>query len=268
MRMTHGPIWAPETEGTGAAEAVVEASNPSPASPDPAPAAVSADTPKLATEAPKPEAPKTPPSDAWKDQRIASLTARLNAERAKNAQPQGEAPKAPLDPTADFDSRVREAAVQQATVMTAQAQFNRDCNSAAEAGRDKFGKEKFNASVSALQTLMDPTDGGSVAAYNEFLLAALETGDAPTLLYELGQDMGEAQRILSLPPLKRVVELTKRVAKAPSTEVSNLPKPITPVDSVGSRHVDIAPSDPRGDELPTDVWMARREAEIKAKAAR
>ena len=50
-------------------------------------------------------------------------------------------------------------------------------------------------------------------SYNLFLDTAIETGEGPRLLHELGSNLDEAFRILSLPPTKMAVELAKRAQK-------------------------------------------------------
>jgi hypothetical protein len=119
--------------------------------------------------------------------------------------------------------------------------------------------------VDELRKLADPNDPISMATYNGFLAAALETGEAPKLIYALGSDLNEANRILSLPPLKMAVELTKLAAK-PEQQISKASKPITPLNGRGVAHEAVDPTDPtRADALSTKAWMERRNAQLAAR---
>jgi len=208
----------------------------------------------------------------WRDRRIAQLTARLR-EAQQQAPATGavsEAAPAPVapaaTPAAGTDAQIEARAQQIASV----AEFNRQCDAAAAEGRAKFGTEVFGSRVQSLQRLVDPGDQRSLAAFNTFLSSALETGEAPRLIHELGADLDEASRILSLPPAKMAVELTKRaLAKPVEEEPSGAPKPPTPIGNRGVSHDAIAPDDPdRADRLSTAEWMRRREAQEAAKYGR
>jgi hypothetical protein len=150
--------------------------------------------------------------------------------------------------------------------MAAAEKFDSDCNAVAEAGRKAFGKEAFDSSIANFtKNLVDGDDPASVQSYNEFLLAALETGEAPRLLHELGQNLDEAARILALPPIKRAVELAKLAVREPS-EITKAPKPLTPIGNRGGSHTSIDPTDAeRADRLTTAEWMKRREEQVKAR---
>lgn len=209
------------------------------------------------------------PSD-WRDKRIAQLTARLKESQAKVAQlgeakpAEGEAPAGRLT-----EAEVEARAEAKAQALAAQRKFNDDCNAAAEAGRTAYGREAFNDSISKLtSSLVDTSDTASVQAYNELLLAALETGEAPRLLYELGQNLDEAERILSLSPTRRAVELTKLALREPE-KISQAPKPINPIGNRGASHSHIEPDDvERGDRLSTAEWMKRRNEQVAKRVTR
>jgi len=225
-------------------------------------------------------AAKKPPVD-WRERRIAQLTAALHEARgtAKPAAgteiaPTPAAVSAPpgVDP-AEFERRVAAEAAARAEL----AEFNRQCNDVAAAGRSTFGETEFNGRVAELTKLVNGTDVGEVQKYNQFLSAAIETGEAPKLLHVLGGDLNEAARIMALSPVKMAVELTKLAAKtqgggaAPGADnaLSNVPKPISPVGNRNASAADISPDDPaRADALPIDIWMAKREAAAEARAKR
>ncbi len=162
---------------------------------------------------------------------------------------------------AAIERRVNDRAAQQAQWDA----FNRACEGAAAAGREQYGQTEFATRVNELRKLADPNDPVSMATYNGFLAAALETGEAPKLIYALGSDLNEANRILSLPPLKMAVELTKLAAK-PEQQISKAAKPIQPLNGRGVTHEAIDPADTsRADNLSTKAWMERRNAQIAAR---
>lgn len=101
-------------------------------------------------------------------------------------------------------------------------------------------------------------------AYNSFLMAALETGEAPKLIAALGANPDEAARVMALPPAKMAVELTRMSLKEPQ-EISQAPKPIRPIaTTAGQNRSPINPDDPsRADQLDLKEWMRRREAQVQ-----
>lgn len=195
----------------------------------------------------------------WREARIAVLTAKLREAEAKKAavvaDPAVVEDKITLT-QAELDARIAEGAKANSTKSV----FNQRCEEAATEGRKQY--KDFNTSVSNLVgNLVDKGDPQSVRAYDEFVAAALETGEAPRLIYELGKDLDEAQRILSLPSTARTVELTKMALKDPG--VSGAPRPIKPIGQRQSSTVSIDPADPeRADNLTTAEWMKRREAQV------
>ena len=219
------------------------------------------------------EAPAAKPAD-WKDKRIAKLTARL-AELAAKAEPAAQsapAPKAPLDPTADFDARVAQAVQIQ--------EFNRQCDQVGQLGRQRYGNSEFQSAVRNLvENFVDKSDSRTVLTYNTFLQAAIDSDAGADVIFALGSDpndLSEAERILSLPPIKMAAAVAKLAVKlenatqaSASPDVSRAPKPIRPIgNNAGSAHSEISPSDPdRQSHLSTAEWMKRREAEV-AKSGR
>lgn len=205
---------------------------------------------------PTPEPTPEPPKEDWKDKRIAKLTARLAEARKAEA-----APQAP-DPTADFNRRVAEAAAQQVAAQ----EYNRKCNEAAKKGKELFGAD-FDVALTQLRSLVNENDPEEVGSYNQFINAGLETEHLPELIAILGNNLGEASRILALPPVKMGIELAKLALaepKAAPEPVSELRKPIRPVGGGRGDHLAVDPADPsRADSLSTAEWMKRREASLK-----
>lgn len=215
------------------------------------------------------------PVEDWRERRLKEQTAKrreaerraadLEAELAqyRTGNTSGAAAGASGATEPDLDQLVEARAAERAAV----AEFNRQCNEVAASGQEEFGQAEFNSRVQALTGLVDRGDPQEAIRYNQFLVAAIETGDAPKLLHQLGGDLNEAARIMALSPVKMAVELTKLAAKAPAAEVSGAPKPIRPLATGGTRsHEAIAPDDPdRGDRLTTREWMQRREAQLASR---
>lgn len=206
-----------------------------------------------------------PPKKDWKDDRIAKLTHDLNEARRAAANPPPPPVQNPGETEAQFQARVDEAANAKAGLMAAQADWDRQCNAVAAAGKEEF--PDFDARVKAITSTLNPQDQAEVDAYNGVIAAAIETGAAHKVLYALGSDVAEYQRLMKLSPVKRAMELGKlAVGLVNEKQPSNLPKPITPVSSGGVHYEGIAPDDPqKGMKLPKAQWYKMREEQARAK---
>jgi hypothetical protein len=216
---------------------------------------------------PKAESKAEGKAEDWRDKRIAKLTAKLHElGEALKTTPKPEASSNVTDDPAEFNRRVEAVA----EAKLAQVEFNRACNDVAKAGASTFGKEVFDSRVQELSRLVDVRDPNSLATYNSFLAAAIETGAGEKIIHELGGDLNEASRVLALSPTKMAVELTKLALRAESgNELTKLGKPITPISRKGESHDAIDPSDTnRSDKLSTREWMARRMAQDKERETR
>jgi hypothetical protein len=209
------------------------------------------------------------PTD-WRDRRIAQLTAQLYEAKAKAVAVGTPEPTAPVvADSAEFERRVSA----EAEVRAQTAEFNRACNEVADIGRAAFTPAVFNARVAEITKLVNGSDSVEVARYNQFLSAAIETGEGAKLLHGLGGDLNEAARIMALSPVKMAIALAKLAGAStepvvtPGNSLSGAPRPITPIGSRASNAADISPSDPdRSDALTTSAWMAKREKEAEAAA--
>jgi hypothetical protein len=255
----------------------------------PAPAATTEQTPPPAsTETPpSPPTPDTPPAAPdWRDRRIGEQQARLRERNARiqelerqlaasgiSAQPQGgngQGQPQPSQPTwtqpqpQDIQRQINE----QAAALAATQEFNRRCNEVAEAGRRVYNN--FDQRVGRLAGLVDGSDAQQVARYNAFLSAAMETGQATRLIYDLGGDLNEASRIMAMEPVKMAVELTRLSARATTTDQSGAPRPLQPVATMAQNNrTSIQPDDPdSADNLSTEEWMARREEQVASRRQR
>lgn len=256
------------------------------------PAPPAADAPPASPPASDPPAPAAaPPAPDWRDRRISTLTGQNHEKQRRIAELEAQLatargttqPAAPATPPAppaggpDFEARVQAEASARA--------FSARCDEAANVGNGMFSD--FQARVTSLTNVAGinrqpgaPNDPAAVANYNGFLAAALETGEAPRLIHFLGGDQNEASRILSLPPMRMAVELTKLVAKLPAiggegpdpnAPPSGAPRPIRPVGArpAGGGQGDIRPDDPdRADQLSSAEWFKRREAQVSTRQGR
>ncbi len=255
MRLRNQPVYDAPEDPKGAPPVVVPPVEP-PKPPE---------TPVVAAPVVPPVVPPAePPKKDWKDDRIAKLTHDLNeARRAAAAAPPPV--QNPGETEAQFQARVDAAATEKAGLMAAQADWDRQCNTVAEQGKAEF--PDFDARIKAITSTLNPQDQAEVEAYNGVIAAALETGAAHKVLYALGSDVAEYQRIMKLSPVKRAMELGKMaVGLVNDKPPSNLPKPITPVQSGGVHYEGIAPDDPqKGMKLPKAQWFKQREEQARAK---
>jgi hypothetical protein len=231
--------------------------------------------PKVETKTEVP-APKATPEGAWKDDRIAKLTAKL--AEARSALQTREAENANLRagktsvglPPEEVDRRANALADQKVAFQ----RFSDQCAKAAADGREKYGKEFDERLGTILQVAgRSPTgawiDEESADRYNAFVAAAIETGAPHVVLHEIGKSQDEVSRILNMPLTRQVAELTRLAIKASEPEpVSTLPKPIAPVGRAGSSVTNNDPSDPaQAGEMDINTWMQRRNAQTEANGA-
>lgn len=204
----------------------------------------------------------------WRDKKIAKLTAKLRERVAPAEVPPPVDPAVPPAPTDQFNKMVQQAAAQQ----RAAEDFKLKCDNEAKAGREAYGVDEFTERLGNLLQLIDQDNPEEVTNYYRFLDAALETGKAKDLIFQLGDDLEEAEKIFSLSDAKLGVKLARLAdaIESPAPEaVSGAPKPLTPV---GGRSGDRNPIDPtdgaRADQLSTAEWMKRRNAQVDARKAR
>src|SRR5215467_9688737 len=239
---------------------------------------------------PPPPSADAPPATDWRDRRIGEQQQRLRERNARIAQLEaelnvargGQPPTQPppgngqgyqqqqpnqptfTGPPGDIQRQINEAAA----ALAAGQEFTRRCNEVAEAGRKVYNN--FDQRVQRLVGLVDGNDQQQVQAYNNFLSAAMETGQATRLIYDLGGDLNEASRIMAMEPVKMAVELTRLSARVTTTDQTGAPRPLTPISSgVQGQRASIQPDDPdSADNLSTEDWMARREEQVASRRQR
>lgn len=141
-----------------------------------------------------------------------------------------------------------------ASAILAQKEFDKACNDAYDKGTEVF--EDFKDILEETFRAMPlPVDA---------LQVITNLKNPHEILYELAKNPEKLEKILSLPPEKRAVELTRlEIAKVNKVAVSKVAPPIKTVDARrGSGGVDIY--DP---STSTEDWMKmRREQKSKRKA--
>ncbi|WP_186193500.1 hypothetical protein [Burkholderia gladioli] len=201
-----------------------------------------------------PAEPQQQPKNDWVQRRIDQLTREKHEERRqrealesrlRELQPPPATPatgSAPAPLTAD---QIRE----EARRMVEQEKFDAACTRVFEAGKAEYGAD-WDQSLATLGLV------GNMS--NEFLDAVTSMEAGHKVLQHLGQNPDAAERLLSLPPLRMVLELARlesTVGQAKTLPpVSQAPAPINPV---GGRS---APVEPEEYATTADYIAARKRA--------
>jgi hypothetical protein len=173
-------------------------------------------------------------------------------ENGQIVQPQVPPQRAQVPLTADEINR-------QATAIAEQNAFNAQVAAEVARGRDHAngGYTDFDQVASNLQRF------GELP--RTFVEAALATGKGADVIYALGKDALEADRILSLPPMAQAVALAQVAANVKKPEaakvVSSAPNPVVPKG--GSSKTINTPS-LEDENMSTADWIALREKQLAA----
>lgn len=183
--------------------------------------------------------------------------AEMARERAAPPPAEGETPPArvaPPEPTytaAQLQALASSAAVDMRFAEDVKAKI-------VEAGQKAY--PDFDSVVGKIRDITGPVIPRSIVE------AALETDEAPKVLYELGKNPQKVDELLALSPARQAVAVAKFAAsfgKRP-VEVSGAPAPVTPkVSGNGARsgNVDLY----EADKSTTEEWIAERERGIAEK---
>jgi hypothetical protein len=214
-----------------------------------APQSAEGDGEKAATE--EPEADKPPVEKDEGDSTVKRRIDRLIAKNAESAAREREA----LQRAADLEARLaalnpeeaakpdlaeiakqeRERAKQEIREEERRNAFNHECNMTHAKGVAEFSD--FDRSIDSLKLLGVMSD--------TLIHAAFEAGDAHKVLYALGRNPEEAERISGLSPERMGAAVAKFALKAVPTltvkPVSKAPQPIKPIDG-GASHVETDPN--------------------------
>jgi hypothetical protein len=187
----------------------------------------------------------------WFQKRIDELTrekweARREADAAKALAEAMRSQHGEAAATETTPQNIEELVTRRAAELRDAESFNEACNITAEKGKEAF--QDFDSAVQGYQLLGGPK--------REFLEAINALPNGPQLFYHLGKHLDEGAHVLSLPPVKMALELTKlsaKLAKAPP--VSKAPAPIKPLG--GSVVHD---GDPM--KLPIADWIKWRDEQV------
>lgn len=201
------------------------------------------------------------------EQELTALRSRQSAAPAPEPSPVA----ASMPTMAELDAMANQRAMQ--------IDFNKRCNESVSLGRKTYAD--FNEKIAQLSAIAPSTDSQGRPVLPQTLVeAALETGKAHDVLYALANDSIEADRIMSLPPMKQAIEITRLadklasadtdpdadednvVAQAEAARVSAAPRPIRPKigSGVGQSNKNPSLDDPK---LSTEDWMKIREKQVK-----
>lgn len=195
------------------------------------------------------------------EQQARLLQEQLNQTRAAlQTQPQVGEDGQPLQQQQQPVRQVPQPDLQQ---MAAQIASNNAFNEkvAAEVARGRAGHQDFDQVAANLQRF------GELP--RTFVQAAMATGKGAEVMYHLGGDIAEADRILSLEPIEQAVALASLAgsikAPEPPKKVTSAPPPVTP--KVGSGAGRNTPS-LEDNNLPIADWIKLREKSLPKRAGR
>ena len=254
-----------------AARAAAQTPTPAPVvdpTPEPEPEPVEASE---GTEQPaEPITPKEPKSPVKQLQgRVGFLTKQLHEKTARETElasqveamralleaqgvPEGSTPSIPAAPSVNGSRPLTQADVMaQAEAIADAKAFNATAETIYNSGKEKFGDWQDSVdNLNAVGLMTRP-----------LIEAAAETGAAAEVIRHLGQDLDEASRIASLPPVRMAVEVAKLAGKliTPKTRaISNAPAPVSPVK--GSAAAPAADLRKIADADDMTAWVAARKA--------
>lgn len=195
--------------------------------------------------------------NGWALKRIGALTAKSHqAERdAQAARGEAERYRQLLEQMRNGDQTAEPKPGETPNIeelVTKRAEEIAQQKAMAERGQSvsKVGAEQFPDFMSAVQTL------DALGISGEQVQSLLGMDDAHKVIYSLGKNPEEAERILSLPPLQQGRELERLASKpapvAPTKAVSQAPAPVKPIDGGVTTEKD--PS-----KMSSAEWMAWRE---------
>lgn len=233
------------------------AETPPPAEGTPPPAAAEA---QPGTE-PPPPAPK--PTFDYRDKEIERLRGLRDKLREQLAQATNTS-QVPGESTPEYEARVEARARALSEEQTKVLEWNRRCQEVLDLGRGRF--QDFDGAIQTLVKNYDRGDPQEARQYDALLAAAMETGEAPRLLYGLSQDLGKFRDLIAKAPMRMAVELARMAAALPQEKTqSEAPRPLgLKVGSQGVHYETIEPDDiVNGGKLTTAEWMARREKQAR-----
>jgi hypothetical protein len=196
------------------------------------------------------------------EQQSRLLQEQLNQTRqALQAQPQVDADGNPVQPQPQRQPPTQPPQDLQAMAaqIAAQNEFNRQVGD--EVSRGRTIHQNFDQVAANLQRF------GELP--RTFVEAALATGKGADVMYALGSDIAEADRILSMPPMQQAVAIAQLAgglkAPEPPKKTTSAPAPIVPKVGGGSGKNTPSLEDPN---LPVADWIKLREKNLPKRASR
>lgn len=200
-----------------------------------------------------------------KDDEIARLRAeneRLKGQPAADATPPAAAP-APQRRDFANDVEFQAAVKAEADRQTAQRQFDTQAEQAYATGQKDYG-EKWEPAVTQLRKL-----GGFDA---DTLSAVLATDNPSQVVFELGNNPAEFQRIMELPQNRRMVEFVKLALPKQATgkKVSDAPPPVDTIQGRGGVVDELAALNDydKADKMSDAEWYRLRQKHKAQSAGR
>jgi hypothetical protein len=186
------------------------------------------------TETPAPE-----PAEDWRDKEIKRKHAKLkehereierirkeNDDLRQLAQARAEGKEAPETKPAPAQPSSEEDVQRAARALRDQERYQEQLTSTNTNGETAYG-DKWGKALDKLATFgtVDPAD----------MTAILNTDNPAKVLFELGSNPAEYQRLMDLPPAKRLTEIVKISMKEAPKPAPNISKAPPPTESVGNR---------------------------------
>lgn len=175
------------------------------------------------------------------ERRLAEFEAR--SQQARGEEPPGELPDAlkslsPAQLQQALEAEADRRATAKASQIATEREFAAACNRVFEEGTKAFGDGFVRARDTLVQNF-----GEVIQARPDFLQAVTELPNGHEVFHALGRNLDEADRILSLPPVKMAMELSRmseKVGKKPAPVVSKAPAPVTRVEGMARAEKDLS----------------------------
>lgn len=132
-----------------------------------------------------------------------------------------------------------------------------------QAQQQKSFKEKFDKAKEAIPDFEEVVMNDEVPVSQAAAHAIMELDNGPEVMYYLGKNPKEAERIAALTPGRQVVEIGRlSVRVEPKPELSKAPKPVTPIQSRNRA------SEVPLHEMSMDDYAEKRNAQLRAQRTR
>lgn len=169
--------------------------------------------------------------------------------KAGGASPADTTTVAPASSEAEIERRANERAAN----IAIQTRYNERCNEVYHSGKSDF--PDFEDALKNLSMVGAVGENANVA----FLQTVSEMPEAHKILHHLGNNLDEAARLVSLPPLKMAVEIARiEAGLGKGKPVSSAPAPLKPIDGKGKSERSL--HDPK---LSMDEFLALRSKQLE-----